>query len=54
MSPLAGMQTTFVLRTIFQERALLVRFSARSLLIISGGNDLAKVNDLPRIGKFAI
>lgn len=54
MSALAGRQTTFVLRTIFQELTLLVRFSVRSLLIISGGNDLAKVNDLPHIGKFAI
>lgn len=47
-------QITFVLHSIFQELTLLVWFSARSLLIISGGNDLAKVNDFPHIGKFAV
>lgn len=54
MSPLAGRQITFVLHTVFQELTLLVRFSARLLLIISEGNDLAKVNDLPQIGKSVI
>lgn len=54
MSPLAVRQITFVLHTIFQELTLLVWFSVRSLLIISGGNDLAKVNDLPHIGKSAV